>query len=216
MAWPYLKPGDVGLYVDTRVLPQLAADLGEGMAPPSYATVTTGGDEYNRIVEGLKWGAAEIDSALRSGGKYNAGHLKVLAEVIPMTADELARQDYGTILRKLNAALLVQNLQERKVRAQPEAEAIVGLVKWGREKLERLRSGEDLLPAPTSEPADSIEPEAIAVNEGAGLPSMVSARPDTGDPWLPRRGWPSSRDHDRITQNDRFTRDDFTSPSENP
>jgi len=209
MAWPYLKPADVPLYIDGRVLVKLATDLNEGEQLPPLGTVTSGGPEYLRIVEGLKVGAAEMDRRIRSGSRYDPEVLKALAE--PLAYDSSLtqpKQDYGAILRRLNAAGLVAFLQDRRVRAIPESEDLkLGILKWAEEVLQGLENGGELIPGPTSTPVGVVvDTTKIAANEAASLPDLQIGRTCYGDPWLPVRGWPHATDADRVTFSDRLWR----------
>lgn len=183
MIWPYLPLASVTDFVDPRVLKQMASDTGDDLTDGQLATqLATPGSviDVSRTV-----GAGRIDQALQSAGKYDWNNLWVFAHKPDgtVTGDYLSdgvtlRPDQGIVVRKLNAGLLLADLQQRRLRIQPDWDATLPIAQWAAEQLERISQGWDVL--------------GITNNVLAGFSSRVRCRPAAGDPWINKRMFPLS------------------------
>jgi hypothetical protein len=176
MAWPYCKATDFSKYVDRRVLVQILSDTDDDIADPTNAgaaeaaiAASTNGNEA------LKGGAADIDKAVIEARRYDVDALQLLAEV---PAD--GSPDHGVYLRRLNAGLAVRQLQQRRIRATPEAAQMTAFGDWAAAELEAIRMGQGVIPARAT-PLTAAASEAIkAAGRGAVETTQEAGLPETG------------------------------------
>lgn len=162
MAWPYCQPAKFSLYVDLRVLVQILSDTDQDIADPTNAGAANAAVVASALAaEALAAGAADMDQAMLEAKRYALADMQALADPPAQGVP-----DHGAYLRRLNAACAIRFLQQRRVRPGPEIKNLAAYGDWAEEELERIRTGQRIIPSSVG---------GTAGNQDAGLPTGVTS-----------------------------------------